>query len=141
MAVSVRDVAGGIADSVYVYEMPGEDDWEDDFYYEDWDDVWDDSSEWADTDTTDDSDYLYYDSYWDSYYNYEYGEYKEWDSYYGDYEVWGWLSLSKAQKTAKDNSHVIAGVSFGVIGLASALALLSVCNKKKISENEQALLQ
>lgn len=127
MAVSVRDVAGGIADSVYVYEMPGEDDWEDDFYYEDWDDVWDDSSEWADTDTTDDSDYLYYDSYW--------------DSYYGDYEVWEWLSLSKAQKTAKDNSHVIAGVSFGVIGLASALALLSVCNKKKISENEQALLQ
>lgn len=139
MAESVRDVVGGIVDSVETYD----DYWEED-NFDDWDYDYDYSSD-STTNSTDTSSDWYYDStdgytsrYDESSNTYEYYYYSY---YYGETEYGSWLNLSKASTAASNNSHVIAGVSFGVIGLASTLALLSVCNKKKIAENEQALLQ
>ena len=147
MAASLRDVAGGIYDSLEVGgDDWAEDDWStDEWADDDWDQFWDDlevtDGDWDTTTTADDTwstdaegDYSDYDWYYD---------YSSWDDYsYDDYYYYyDWLSLSKAQTVAKDNSHIIAGVSFGVIGFASALALLATCNKKKIADNEQALLQ
>ena len=52
------------------------------------------------------------------------------------------LSLTQAddQSVSNNNYGFYAGAAFRVIGPATALALVSTCNKKEVQENQQALL-
>ena len=53
------------------------------------------------------------------------------------------ITLAKKQReqaAASSNAGVYAGVSFGVIGLVAAGAMFAACNKKRVANNEEALL-
>jgi len=47
-------------------------------------------------------------------------------------------AATSSKKTSKAGFY--AGVSFGVLGVVAATAMVAACNKKKVQANEEALL-